>query len=48
MNDRIHNQGETVYRALRRLLRDLLSRKAGGHLVEGNLQAIDLRLPVPL
>jgi hypothetical protein len=48
MAESSQSQGEKVYRALRRLVRELLARKPGGHLVEPVLEALDLQLPLPL
>ena len=48
MNDPLQAQGELIYEALRRMARQLLARKAGGHLVGAKLEELDLRLNVPL
>jgi hypothetical protein len=40
--------GEVVWDLLRRMLRETLARRSGGHLVESSLDELDLRLRVPL
>ncbi len=48
MSDSVKALGEIAADVLRRMVRELLARKAGGHLVEANLDDIVLRLPVAL
>ena len=48
MNNRAQAQGEVIYDALRRLVRRLLARKTGGHLVDASLEELDLNLNVAL
>jgi len=47
MGDRVSALGEIVADVLRRMLRELLARKPGGHLVESELEGLELRLPLP-
>jgi hypothetical protein len=46
--DRSGALGEIAWDVLRRLIRDRLGRKAGGHLIEGSLDRVVLRLPLAL
>ena len=46
--DRAGALGEIAWDVLQRLIRDRLGRKAGGHLVEGALDRVVLRLPLTL
>lgn len=46
MDDRIQNLGESIWATLQRMVRELLSRKPGGHLVDGRMPEIDLHLPI--
>jgi hypothetical protein len=48
MKDRVETLGEVACDVLQRLVRELLVRKSGGHLVERQLQRLDLRLPLAL
>ncbi len=48
MEDRVLALGEIAWDVLHRMVRDRLARKAGGHLVEASLDAVDLRLPLAL
>lgn len=48
MSDRTEISGEAIWKSLSRLVRDLLRRKAGGHLIEGRIPDLDLRLPLRL
>jgi hypothetical protein len=48
MVDRTTVSGEAIWKSLARLARDLLRRKAGGHLIEGRIPDLDLRLPLRL
>ena len=48
MDDRTLALGEIAWDALRRLARERLARKAGGHLVEAQLDRLVLRLPIPV
>ncbi len=48
MKDRTDTLGEVAWDVLQRMVRELLSRKPGGHLVEPDLRQIDLRLPLSL
>ncbi|HEX6852995.1 MAG TPA: hypothetical protein VF139_16485 [Candidatus Polarisedimenticolaceae bacterium] len=48
MDDRTLALGEIAWDALRRLARERLARKAGGHLVEAQLDRMVLRLPIPV
>lgn len=48
MNDRVTAQGEVIYDALRRLVRRMLARKTGGHLVQAGLDEIDIHLHLAL
>ena len=48
MAENLQGQGEKIYRALRRLVRDLLARRPGGHLVEPDLDELELGLSLPL
>ena len=40
--------GQAAWEALRRLVRERLARKSGGHLIEAQLDSLELRLPLPL
>jgi hypothetical protein len=44
MSDRLRPLGEAAWDALQRMVREILRRKPGGHLIEGRLPEIDLRL----
>jgi hypothetical protein len=46
--DRVEALGEVAWDVLQRMARDLLARKSGGHLVEHDLQQLDLSLPLAL
>jgi hypothetical protein len=46
--DRIEALGEVAWDVLQRMARDLLARKSGGHLVEHDLQDLDLHIPLAL
>lgn len=46
--DRAETLGEVAWDALQRMVREMLARKPGGHLVESNLRELDLRLPLAL
>ena len=46
MTDRAHAIGEEVWELLRRLVRERLARKPGGHLVEDARARLELRLPL--
>ena len=46
MPDSVRALGEVAWDVLQRLVRELLARKAGGHLVESQLDRIDLDLPL--
>jgi len=48
MEDRVKALGEIAADVLQRMAREMLSRKAGGHLVEASLRALDLSLPLEL
>jgi hypothetical protein len=48
MEDRIRALGEIAWDALQRMVREILARKPGGHLVEAALSRIDLELPLVL
>jgi hypothetical protein len=47
-NNRAETLGEMAGEILRRMVREVLVRKPGGHLVESTLRQIDLRLPLVL
>src|SRR5437773_3376272 len=46
MDDRAQALGESIWSALQRMVREILSRKAGGHLIDARLPDLDLRLPL--
>ena len=46
MEDRSSALGEIAFDVLERLVRELLSRKAGAHLIEGSIDAVLVRLPL--
>lgn len=46
MKDRVEALGEVAWDVLQRMVRELIARKPGGHLIEPNLGALDLRLPL--
>ncbi len=48
MGDRTTASGEAIWKSLSHLVRDLLRRKAGGHLIEGQIPDLELRLPLRL
>lgn len=48
MEERTHALGEIAWDVLHRILRELLARKPGGHLLEGRLDRLELRLPLDL
>lgn len=48
MEDRAGALGEIAWDVLRRIVRELLARKSGGHLVEASLDRLDVRLPLQL
>lgn len=45
MKDRVEALGEVAWEMLQRMVRELIARKPGGHLIESNLPALELRLP---
>lgn len=47
MEDRARALGELAWDVLNRIVRDRIARKAGGHLVEGTIDAIELPLQLP-
>lgn len=48
MEDRLLALGEIACDTLHRMVRDLLARKAGGHLIEASIERLDLQLPLVL
>ena len=48
MEDRVLALGEVGYDVLRKMARELLARKSGGHLIEATLHELDLRVALPL
>ena len=48
MGDRTRALGQTAWSALQAMVREILRRKPGGHLIESRLPEIDLRLPLVL
>ncbi len=48
MEDRVVALGEVAWDVLQRMVRELVARKAGGHLVEGRLRELPLELPLAL
>jgi hypothetical protein len=48
MSDSVKALGEIAGDVLQRIVRELLARKAGGHLIEARLEEIELRLPLAL
>ncbi len=48
MSDQPEELARITWDSLQRIVRELLSRKAGGHLVEARLETLDLRLPLSL
>jgi hypothetical protein len=48
MGDRTRVLGQTAWSALQSMVREILRRKPGGHLIESRLPEIDLRLPLVL
>jgi hypothetical protein len=48
MEDRVAALAEIGWDVLHRIVRELLARKPGGHLLEGELEALDLRLRLAL
>jgi hypothetical protein len=48
MKDRGETLGEVVWDVLRRMVREQLARKPGGHLIEADLERLDLTLPLVL
>ena len=48
MPDSVRALGEVAWDVLHRLVRELLSRKSGGHLVEARLDRLEIRLPLVL
>jgi hypothetical protein len=48
MGDRMRALGQTAWSALQSMVREILRRKPGGHLIESRLPEIDLRLPLVL
>jgi len=46
MPDTVRVLGEVAWDVLQRMVREMLARKAGGHLVEAHLDELDLRLPL--
>jgi hypothetical protein len=46
--DRVETLGEVAWDVIQRMVRELLARKPGGHLVESKLRRIDLELPLAL
>jgi len=48
MGDRMTTAGEAIWNSLSRLVHDLLRRKSGGHLIEGRIPDLELRLPLRL
>ncbi len=48
MKDRVEALGEVAGDVLQRMLRELLARKPGGHLVESNLHSVELPLELAL
>lgn len=47
-DDRVETLGEVAGDVLQRMVREMLARKPGGHLVESSLRRLDLRLPLAL
>lgn len=45
MDDRIDSTGEAIWKGLSRLVRDLVKRRPGGHLIESQLPEFEIRLP---
>lgn len=48
MKDRVETLGEVAWDVLRRIVRELLARKPGGHLLESDLGRLDLNLPLTI
>jgi len=48
MKDPVESLGQEAYLALERMVRELLARKPGAHLVESQLDLLDLHLPLVL
>jgi hypothetical protein len=48
IEDRLRALGEVGYDVLRRMVREILARKPGAHLVEAALDTVDLELSIPL
>jgi hypothetical protein len=48
MKDRAEMLGEVAWDVLQRMVREQLARRPGGHLIEGDLRELELRLPLVL
>ncbi len=48
MKDRVETLGEVAWDVLQRIVRELLARKPGGHLVESDLSRLDLKVPLAI
>jgi hypothetical protein len=48
VRDQVETLGEVAWDVLQRIVRELLARKPGGHLLESDLRRLDLRLPLTL
>ena len=46
MKDRVEALGGVAWDSLQEMVRELVARKPGGHLIESNLRSLDLRLPL--
>jgi hypothetical protein len=48
MKDRVETLGEVAWDVLRRMIREQLDRKPGGHLIDGDIKRLDLHLSLAL
>jgi hypothetical protein len=48
VKDRVETLGEVAWDVLQRIVRELVARKPGGHLLESDLKRLDLKLPLAI